>query len=63
MAMTPDDVSQDEFEPDFNERLVNEAWCKEISRRLDEIQVGSVKFSTFEQTRAKARALLDALNR
>lgn len=39
----------------------DDAWLDEIGTRVDDILNGGVETSTFAQTRAKARALLDDL--
>lgn len=41
----------------------DKAWGEEISSRLDEVMGGEVELTTFAQTRAKARTLLDDLRR
>ncbi len=40
---------------------IDAAWRGEIGARIDDILDGKVDLTSFEQTRAKARALLDDL--
>lgn len=42
---------------------VDADWREEIGSRLDEILEGKVELVSFEQTRAKARALLNELHK
>lgn len=42
---------------------IDDAWRDEIGSRVDDILSGRVELSTFEQTRDKARALLDDLRK
>jgi len=46
-------------ERDAEEPGVDASWRREIGSRVDDILAGSVELTTFEETRAKARALLD----
>lgn len=42
---------------------VDEAWREEIGFRVDDILNGKVELRSFEETQAKARALLDELRK
>ncbi|WP_029144782.1 addiction module protein [Microbacterium luticocti] len=48
---------------DASQSEIDDAWHDEIGSRVDEILNGRVELSTFEQTRAKARMLLDDLRK
>lgn len=52
-SLHPDDEAT---QPD-----TDEAWRSELGSRVDDVLSGDIELSTFEQTRAKARALLDDL--
>ena len=42
---------------------VDASWREEVGSRVDEILNGKVELGSFEETRAKARALLDELRK
>jgi len=42
---------------------IDAAWARELDTRLDDVLQGRVELSTFEQTRLKARKIVDDLHR
>lgn len=50
-------------EDDASQPEIDEAWRDEIGSRVDDILNDRVESGTFEQSRDKARALLDDLRR
>lgn len=42
---------------------IDDAWRDEIGSRVDDVLSGGVELNDFEQTRVKARALLDDLRK
>ncbi|MGD9430807.1 addiction module protein [Arthrobacter russicus] len=50
-------------EDDASQSEIDDAWRDEIGSRVDDILNDRVELGTFEQTRDKARALLDDLRK
>lgn len=50
-------------EEDADQLAVDAVWREEIGSRVDAILNGKVELGSFEETRAKARALLDELRK